>query len=123
MPDRRCARVIRGTAVLVAAVLIGCAVAWAAGPYDGKWTGGADAAGAKCRAAAITVDISNGQATGSIERSTGGSAVSGAVGADGSFDGKVGSARLTGKFAGDSFEGSYSSGDCGNRHVKLSRSR
>jgi hypothetical protein len=117
------ARVARKAAIVLAVAVLACGVAGAAGPYDGKWTGGAEPSGAKCKATAITIEITNGQATGTTERAVGGSGVTGAVAQDGSFDGRVGSAHLVGKFSGDAFDGSYGSPECGARHVKLSRSR
>ena len=123
MPDRRVIRAARGAAFALAVATLFGGVAGAAGPYDGKWTGGAEPSGGKCKATAMTVEIANGQATGTTDRSIGGSGVTGTVAPDGSFDGHVGNAHLVGKFAGDAFEGNYGSPECGVRHVKLSRTR
>ncbi len=107
-------------ATIVASV---AAEACAGGAFDGTWTGGAKRGTGTCHETQATVSIAGGRVTGTMLRHSGSvQPVTGSIAADGSFDGKVGDAHLTGKFDGSAFSGSYNSSDCGSRVFTLNRS-
>ena len=116
--NRLLAQAIAALSVLWAAMAV------AAGPFDGVWSGGADVPqGSKCGLTYTTINIADGNAAGTTERRVGDLAISGTVQPDGSLEGTVGRAHLTGQFSGDQFSGSYNSTDCGRRNVSRSRKR
>jgi hypothetical protein len=98
----------------------------AAGPYDGDWTGKALPTLGRCRNPfEVKVTIANNTVSGvwddkPMQGTTSTLAthgeVTGVVGADGTLDGGVrsenGTAKLSGKFAGSSFKGSFHGRAC-----------
>jgi hypothetical protein len=106
--------------VLVVAALLQVGVASAAGPYDGTWRGGAtDRNGAGCSTkttAALVVDGDRIAGDDTVPPAsflpTGKFAIAGTIAGDGTVKASVGDWPLSGKFAGDSFEGYYVFGPC-----------
>jgi hypothetical protein len=86
--------------------------AYAAGLYDGEWTGSATSAGGRCKPAIVTLIVEGkvviGQAR--FERDT--ANVNGSVLEDGTFGATIGFQHLTGKFIEGEFEGSFESSGC-----------
>jgi|SRR5580658_1465991 hypothetical protein len=120
---------LRSSARLVATTLI-CALeiaaAVAAGPYDGEWAGKMAPTSGRCRnPSAVMVTIANNAVSGvwkneanedSASLTTHGEVV-GVVKQDGTFNGgvvfgKLGTAKLAGKFAGSSFKGDVAGRSC-----------
>ncbi len=111
-----------GCWAVASTVLFLATPAWAGGPFDGTWSGSATkSAGSNCHIANALVAIADGNVSGTLQRHSGPIAISGIVGADGSLNGKIGDAPFTGKFSGNSFEGTYHSTECGDRTVVLKR--
>lgn len=112
--------------VIIAAVLIAAplALANAAGPFDGQYTGGSPAMGRQgCPASTASVSIVNGKIAGKYQTSSYSFPISGTVAADGTVTGKWSVYPLTGKFTGTHFAGSYTSKDCGGqRPITLDKS-
>jgi hypothetical protein len=114
-------------AVIVAAafaVAMPLALASAAGPFDGQYTGGSPGMGRfGCPASTATVSIVDGKITGKYAASSYSFPISGTVAPDGTVTGKWSVYPLTGKFSGTHFEGSYNSKECkGPRPVSLDKS-
>jgi hypothetical protein len=112
----------------VLAVVLPVGLASAAGPFDGKYTGGAARVnivrGAGCPAITATITVADSKMTGSYSDGTHTFPVNAAVAADGTVTGKWSVYPLTGKFAGTHFDGSYTSHECNNtvRGIALDKS-
>ena len=105
-------------------------IAFAAGPYDGNWTGAANgimtggkgSGGGLC-SGSITATIKDNILTGSMQLGRTNPPFSGKVGPDGTFNGHVAGFVATGKFSGDSFGGIYTStANCNEWRMTMSRS-
>lgn len=114
----------RLTVIAVFAAAVPFAVA-AAGPFDGQYTGGSPATGARgasCPPTTGTVTVVNGNLTGKFSESKYTFTLTGTVAPDGTMTGKWGPYPVTGKFTGGHFEGTYSSKICGTeRPIKLDK--
>jgi hypothetical protein len=118
----------RLTILCVVAAVASFGIARAAGPYDGNWTGeasGATALGGRAGActAPVTATVDNNILKGSLNwgRFTP-TPFSGTIALDGSFKSQNGG--ITGKFAGNSFQGGFSvpGGSCNPYRLTLTRS-
>jgi hypothetical protein len=108
-------------AALVAAPL---ALANAAGPFDGNYTGGSPGMGRQgCPATTASVSIVDGKVSGRYQAGPYSFPISGAVAADGAVTGKWSAYALTGTISGGHFTGSYISKECGGaRPIELNKS-
>ena len=114
---------MRQTALAAASLLVVfAATAGAAGPYDGEWSG--DMTGGKC-VCTITMIVAD-TVKGHFECPNAQGGFGGRIAADGSFSGRFGGkgVAIAGRFAGNSFSGSYpsSAAICG-RTVSLTAKR
>ncbi|HKA75278.1 MAG TPA: hypothetical protein VKE26_25980 [Xanthobacteraceae bacterium] len=86
----------------------------AAGPYDGEWSGSARVArDGRCNAANVTLTIRNNEAAGQAKFELESRSIFGTVRPDGTLGATIGFQYLTGKFTGDSFEGTFQTSECG----------
>ena len=86
----------------------------AAGPYDGEWSGSARAArDGQCNAANVTLTIRNNEAAGQAKFGFESRNIFGTVRPDGTLGATIGFQYLSGKFTGDSFEGTFQTPECG----------
>ena len=113
-------------AIIMAAMLVVTAFAgsaYAAGPFDGQYTGGSPWTGRQvCPATNATVTVADGKITGKYAASSYTFPVSGTVAPDGTVTGKWSVYPLTGKITGAHFEGSYTSQEChGARPISLNK--
>jgi hypothetical protein len=85
---------------------------YAAGAFDGEWSGTATPDRGRCRPANVTVTIAGRVVSGEahLERET--SEIRGTVWEDGSFGATLGFQHLTGQFSGNAFEGTFETPDC-----------
>jgi len=107
------------------AVAVPFALANAAGPFDGNYTGGSPGTGGRlgCPATIATVTIADGKITGNYKSESYTFPIRGTVAPDGTVTGKWSVYPLTGKFSGGHFAGEYSSKECGSaRSVALDKS-
>jgi len=86
--------------------------AYAAGPYDGQWTGTATPNRGRCKAASVTMSIAGKVVSGEMRLEGGTLEIRGTVWEDGSFGATIGFHHLTGQFRRDAFEGEFDSTDC-----------
>ena len=110
---------------LVLAVLVALSgAAYAAGPFDGQYTGGSPAMGRMgCPATNATVTVTGDKLSGKYEISKYSYAITGMVAPDGTVTGKWAAYPFTGKIAGGQLTGSYTSKECGGaRPVELNKS-
>jgi uncharacterized protein YdeI (BOF family) len=106
------------------AAVLPLAVADAAGPFDGNYTGGSPPAGGRngCAATIATVSIANGKITGKYTERNYTFNITGTVAADGTVTGRWSSNPFTGKFSGGHFAGSYNSKECkADRPIELNK--
>ena len=91
------------------------AVASAAGPFDGQYTGGSPRVrGATvCPVSSGTVTVVDGKLTGKFTESRFTFTMTGTVAPDGTVTGKFSAYPMKGKFTAGHFEGSYDSKECG----------
>src|SRR5262249_11263865 len=84
---------------------------YAAGPYDGEWTGNATPNRGRCRPAPVTLTVAGKVVTGEIklDRET---EIRGTVWEDGSFGATIGFNQLTGQFSRTTFEWEFEISDC-----------
>ena len=109
-------------AAFAAAAILG--VAFAAGPFDGQWTGMSPGTGGKsgCGDKAATISITDGNITGQYTQKSYTFPIAGTVAPDGTAAMSFNKNKLTGKFAGTHFTGSYDSPECGaGRPVTLEK--
>jgi hypothetical protein len=86
---------------------------YAAGQYDGEWTGPATSStGGRCRPANVTLTVQGKVVTGQAKFDVDTANISGTVWEDGTFGATIGFQPLTGEFAQDQFKGSFKNGDC-----------
>lgn len=116
--------------ILASIAVLYVAPAFAAGPYDGSWTGEADAlvtggsrgGGAACTGV-VTATIKDNKVQGQIQYGHVTSGFGGTISPDGSFTGRAGPNPTTGKFSGNSYAGTYTAnGNCQNYRMSLKRS-
>lgn len=115
---------MKRTVISAAMIAVPFALAGAAGPFDGQYTGGSPAAGGRngCAATIATVSITDGKITGKYTERNYTFTISGTVAADGTVAGRWSSNPFTGKFSGGHFAGSYSSKECGaQRPIELNK--
>ncbi|HUE18919.1 MAG TPA: hypothetical protein VMQ63_04025 [Stellaceae bacterium] len=97
--------------VAAIAVLLPLGVAFAAGPYDGTWTGPLKGSGTHCPPGAITLRVADGRIAGNIQLSNGTVRLAGSVATDGSATASYNyvsngtSGTVNGKFSGSQFTG------------------
>jgi hypothetical protein len=107
------------------AVALPLGLASAAGPFDGQYTGGAPATGARGAACPIitgTVSVVDGKLSGKFSESRYTFNMTGTVSPDGTMTGKWAAYPMTGKFTGGHFEGTYNSKECGTeRRITLDK--
>jgi|ERR1700689_714535 hypothetical protein len=102
-------------AATLALVVLQFALAQAAGPFDGNWSGAIDATGSHCLGGTLAMQITNNAITGVIGLSAGSVPIKGNVAADGSVNATYnnpstgGSSTLTGKISGSDFAGALDS--------------
>jgi hypothetical protein len=88
-------------------------VVYAAGPYDGEWTGFAKGTSdGRCKPADVTLTVLGKVVTGRARFETDISNIYGTVREDGAFGATIGFQPLAGKFAQDEVEGSFSNAGC-----------
>ena len=86
---------------------------YAAGPYDGEWTGSATSStSGRCRPATVALTVQGRVVTGQAKFEVDAANISGTVGEDGSFGATIGFQPLTGEFTQDQFKGAFKNGDC-----------
>lgn len=101
--------------------------AYAAGPYDGKWSGSGEMVamlGAGACTSVAKADVSDNTMVGSVAwgRSSGGGApLIGTTAPDGTFTGRVGLIEVAGKFERNSFTARYVHPNCGNYTISMTR--
>ena len=107
----RIERLLVITAACVLLLLSQFTSSYAAGPYDGEWTGSATPNRGRCRPAPVTLTVAGKVVTGEVrlERET---EIRGTVWEDGSFGATIGFNQLTGQFSRDGFEGAFETSDC-----------
>ena len=110
--------------VAVFAVAVPVALANAAGPFDGTYTGGQPPMGRTgCPATTATVTIADSKITGKYQSSSYSFPITGTVAPDGTVTGKWSVYPLTGKITGGHFAGSVNSTEChGERPISLDKS-
>jgi hypothetical protein len=86
--------------------------AYAAGPYDGDWTGSATSTGGRCKPAIVTLTVLGRVVTGQARFELDAPNIHGTVREDGTFGATIGFQPLIGKFIQDRVEGTFSSADC-----------
>lgn len=105
--------------------------AFAAGPYDGSWSGETNGvmsaagrgSGSGLCSGTITATIKDNVVTGAMQAGHANPGFGGRIEADGSFKGHVGQFPATGKFSGSSFNGSYTSNaNCADWRITMTRS-
>jgi hypothetical protein len=113
---------------VVVAMLVGfalpVAIAAAAGPFDGTYSGGSPAVSRTCPTTNGTVSVVDGKVNGKFAESRYTFSLTGTVAPDGTMTGKwAGSYPVTGKFTAGHFEGTYASKECGTeRRISLDKS-
>ena len=85
---------------------------FAAGTFDGQWTGTATPNRGRCKAASVTMTIAGKVVSGEMRLEGGTSEIRGTVWEDGSFGATIGFHHLTGQFRRDAFEGEFDTTDC-----------
>jgi hypothetical protein len=85
---------------------------FAAGTFDGQWTGTATPNRGRCKAASVTMTIAGKVVSGEMRLEGGTSEIRGTVWDDGSFGATIGFHHLTGQFRRDAFEGEFDTADC-----------
>jgi hypothetical protein len=86
--------------------------AYAAGLYDGEWTGSATSAGGRCKPAIVTLTVEGKVVIGQARFERDAANVNGTVWEDGTFGATLGFQHLTGKFIEGEFEGAFESSGC-----------
>ena len=86
--------------------------AYAAGPYDGDWTGSATSTGGRCKPALVTLTVEVKVVIGQARFERDAPNINGTVLEDGTFGATIGFQPLTGKFTRDEFEATFRSFDC-----------
>jgi len=95
---------------------------YAAGPYDGEWTGSATATSGRCRPAVVTLTVAGRVVTGEARFEVEAQNINGTVQENGTFGATLGFHQLTGRFTRDAFDGSFTRADCVWR-MQLKRTR
>jgi hypothetical protein len=85
---------------------------YAAGPYDGEWTGSATSTLGRCKAANLSLTVEDRYVSGHARFEVDAQQINGTVWEDGSFGATIGWQPFTGKFSANGFEGTFKSGDC-----------
>jgi hypothetical protein len=113
---------IIAAAVAIAAPL---ALAHAAGPFGGKYTGGSPGSGGQtgCSVTIATVTITDGKITGSYTERNNSFPITGTVARDGTVTAKWSAYPISGSLAGGHFASSYTSKECGPRTIALDKTR
>jgi hypothetical protein len=106
------------------AITMPFAVASAAGPFDGQYTGGSPSTGRQgCPDTHATVSIVDRKMTGESKFLKYSYPIAGTVAPDGTVTGKWATIPFTGKFTGTHFTGTYNSKECGTeRPITLDKS-
>jgi hypothetical protein len=99
-------------------------VAFASGPFDGQWNGHTFYNNKHCITGDFPVTVADNKFEGVWKGIRGTYPVSGTIAPDGTVTGTVGKGRLTGKFAGDNFEGTFPPFEqCGPGHAVFERAK
>ena len=85
---------------------------YAAGPYDGEWTGSATPTGGRCKPASVTLTVLGKVVIGQARFELDAPNINGTVWEDGTFGATIGFQHLTGKFIQDEFEGTFKTSNC-----------
>lgn len=85
---------------------------YAAGPYDGEWSGSATSDRARCKPGRVTLTVAGRVVTGKATLEGETPNINGTVWEDGTFGATIGFQHLTGKFIGDELEGSFKTAEC-----------
>ena len=85
---------------------------YAAGPYDGEWTGSATSTGGRCKPASVTLTVLGKVVIGQARFELDAPNINGTVWEDGTFGATIGFQHLTGKFIQDEFEGTFKTSNC-----------
>ncbi|HKA71514.1 MAG TPA: hypothetical protein VKE26_06890, partial [Xanthobacteraceae bacterium] len=108
LDKRSTVRLLLVAAIAGALFLAHFGQAEATGPYDGEWSGSATAIrDGRCKAANVTLTIRNNEAAGQAKFEVDSRSIFGTVRPDGTLGATIGFQYLTGKFTGDSFEGTF----------------
>jgi hypothetical protein len=86
--------------------------AWAAGPYDGEWSGSATAITGRCGPALVTLTVEGKVVTGQARFDRDVANISGTALENGSVGATIGFRHLTGNFTKDMFEGTFDGFGC-----------
>jgi hypothetical protein len=86
--------------------------AYAAGPYDGEWTGSATSTGGRCKSAIVTLTVEGKVVIGQAKFERDAPKINGTVLEDGTFGATIGFQPLTGKFTQDEIKGTFKRFDC-----------
>ena len=110
---------------LIAALVLAPLTAFAAGPFDGQWTGAAPTQGKVCHTTDIVLTVNGKSASGTATTSVGKFNISGQIDDQGNFAGRLGNEPFTGKFDGNGFAGVYLTPYqmCPKRDVRLQRGK
>ena len=81
--------------------------AYAAGAYDGEWTGSATSTGGRCKPASVTLTIEGKVVTGQARFDLEAPNINGTFREDGTFGATIGWQPLAGKLSQDEFEGTF----------------
>ncbi len=101
--------------VLTLGLFLTSSVSFAAGPYDGNWSGEVQGTGSHCMGGKVQMQISNNAISGSIALALATIGIQGAVAADGSLKATYGNpstsgeSTLTGQISGGDFAGTLES--------------
>jgi hypothetical protein len=105
-------RMKRRFVAAAACVLLLSQGSFAAGTFDGEWTGTATPNRGRCKAANVTMTIAGRVVSGEMRLEGETSEIRGTVWEDGSFGATIGFHPLTGQFRRDAFEGEFDTTDC-----------
>ena len=106
-------------------------LAFAAGPFDGNWTGEANGlmsatgrgSGSGLCSGSATATVKDNVLTGSMQLGRSNPGFGGKIATDGSFTGHVGQFPATGKFSGNAFNGNFNStANCAEWRITMNRS-
>jgi hypothetical protein len=85
---------------------------WAAGAFDGEWSGSATSTVGRCKPATVTLAVRGREVTGRARFEIDTQNINGTVWEDGTFGATIGWQPLTGNFIDDRFEATFESGNC-----------
>jgi hypothetical protein len=86
--------------------------AYAAGPYDGEWTGTATSTGERCKRAVVKLTVEGQIVLGQAKFERDAPKINGTVDEHGAVGATIGFQPLRGQFTGNEFDGTFRSFDC-----------